>query len=132
VADPVGQLLPGLPGLLGIQLRRLAPDHVEATLRVDAEHLVPDAEHAHAGAALTLADTACGYGCRANLPSGATGFITIELKANLLAAVRPGTWLTCVARPQHLGRRTQVWDATVTTENSTRPVALFRCTQLVL
>jgi 1,4-dihydroxy-2-naphthoyl-CoA hydrolase len=32
----------------------------------------------------------------------------------------------------HVGRRTQIWDAVVTVGAETRPIALFRCTQLVL
>ena len=34
--------------------------------------------------------------------------------------------------PSHLGRTTQVWDATVTVEPEGRRLALFRCTQMVL
>ncbi|MGE5087915.1 MAG: PaaI family thioesterase, partial [Candidatus Levyibacteriota bacterium] len=38
----------------------------------------------------------------------------------------------CTARAVHLGRTTQVWDATVTRKGDERPIALFRCTQMVL
>jgi len=131
-AEPVDQALPGLPGLLGIRLSALSRDRVEAGLAVTDAHLVPSADHAHAGAAVTLADTACGFGCRANLPAGAAGFTTIELKSNHLGAARPGQHLTCVATPAHIGRTTQVWDAVVHIDDAGRPIALFRCTQLVL
>ena len=40
--------------------------------------------------------------------------------------------LICEARAVHLGRSTQVWEATVRADGDDRPVALFRCTQLVL
>jgi 1,4-dihydroxy-2-naphthoyl-CoA hydrolase len=36
----------------------------------------------------------------------------------------------CIATPIHLGRTTQVWDATVRAAGKT--IALFRCTQMVL
>jgi uncharacterized protein (TIGR00369 family) len=78
---------------------------------------------------VTLADTAAGYGCFASLPEGATGFTTIELKANFLGTAREGR-LLCEATRVHGGRTTQVWDATVTHEGKT--IALFRCTQLLL
>ncbi|MGH2999471.1 MAG: PaaI family thioesterase, partial [Gaiellaceae bacterium] len=39
--------------------------------------------------------------------------------------------LECEARLVHGGRTTQVWDATVTDAEG-RPMALFRCTQLLL
>jgi uncharacterized protein (TIGR00369 family) len=79
---------------------------------------------------VALADSACGYGCIAFLPEGATGFTTIELKTNFLGTVLDGT-LVCEARRAHGGRTTQVWDATVTTEVG-KTLALFRCTQLLL
>ena len=85
----------------------------------------------HAGAVVTLADTAAGYGCTANLPAGAVGFTTIELKSNYLGTARDGT-IDCTARPVHLGRTTQVWDAVVTHRESGKTIALFRCTQLLL
>jgi acyl-coenzyme A thioesterase PaaI-like protein len=42
--------------------------------------------------------------------------------------------LTCRAEatPVHLGRTTQVWDATITDEHTGRRLAIFRCTQMVL
>ena len=72
-----------------------------------------------------------GYGSFANRPEGARGFTTIELKTNFLGTVREGT-ITCEATLVHGGRTTQVWDAAVTDEGSGRPIALFRCTQLIL
>jgi 1,4-dihydroxy-2-naphthoyl-CoA hydrolase len=130
--DSVSQPLPGLPGTLGIRLTHLDSSCVEATLVTTADHLVPGDSHVHGGAVVALADTACGFGCRTALPSDANGFITIELKTNYLKAAKPGDHLTCVARPVHVGRRTQIWDAVVTVGAETRPIALFRCTQLVL
>jgi uncharacterized protein (TIGR00369 family) len=91
-------------------------------------HLAPHG-FLHAGAVVTLADTAAGYGCFASLPEGATGFTTIELKSNFLGTAREGR-IACEARRVHNGRTTQVWDATVTHEGKT--IALFRCTQFLL
>jgi uncharacterized protein (TIGR00369 family) len=86
----------------------------------------------HAGTVVTLADTCCGCGTVRSLPEGASGFTTIELKTNFFGSVREGT-LVCVARPLHQGRTTQVWDATVAPEDSPeKPIAQFRCTQMVL
>jgi 1,4-dihydroxy-2-naphthoyl-CoA hydrolase len=79
---------------------------------------------------VALADTASGYGCVASLPEGATGFTTIELKANFLGTATEGV-LACEAVRAHGGRTTQVWDATVTHEGG-KTIALFRCTQLLL
>jgi len=85
----------------------------------------------HAGSVVTLADTCAGYGCVANLPENATGFTTIELKSNHLGTAREGM-VECVAKAVHLGKTTQVWDATVSHRESGKTIALFRCTQMVL
>jgi 1,4-dihydroxy-2-naphthoyl-CoA hydrolase len=79
----------------------------------------------------TLADTMCGYGCLLNLPQGASGFTTIELKSNHLGTALDGS-VAVAATPLHLGRSTQVWDAVVTHEQSGRTLVLFRCTQMLL
>jgi 1,4-dihydroxy-2-naphthoyl-CoA hydrolase len=128
--------LPGLPGLLGITVTALAPQRVEAVLTVQAAHLAPTG-YLHAGTAVTLADTACGYGCLASLPAGKTGFTTIELKSNHVATAKAGQRLHVVAIPVHQGGTTQVWDATVTATTpddpaSNRQIAVFRCTQVLL
>lgn len=85
----------------------------------------------HGGAVSGIADTACGYGCFASLPAGASGFTTIELKANFMGTVREGP-VVAEATLAHSGKRTQVWDAVVADETSGRQIALFRCTQMVL
>ena len=84
----------------------------------------------HAGTVVGFADSVAGYGCIFNLPDGATGFTTIELKTNFLGSAREGT-IECEARMVHGGRTTQLWDATVT-DAVGKTLALFRCTQLVL
>ena len=119
-----------LPGHLGIVVEAVAPDEVRMSLPV-APHLLAPNGFLHAGALVTLADTAAGYGCVANLPAGANGFTTIELKSNHLATTLDGH-VDCTARPAHVGRTTQVWDATVTHRESGRTLVLFRCTQMVL
>jgi 1,4-dihydroxy-2-naphthoyl-CoA hydrolase len=119
-----------LPGHLGIEILHAEGGEVRAQLAV-RQHLMAPNGYLHAGAVVTLADTCCGYGCVLNLPEGASGFTTVELKSNHLGTAREGT-LACVATAAHLGRTTQVWDAVVTHRESGRTLALFRCTQMVL
>src|SRR5436190_4454397 len=118
-----------LPALFGIE--PIAIEHGRVVLRVDirAEFLAPNG-YLHAGTVVTLADTACGVGSRVSLPEGATGFTTIELKANFLRTAREGT-IECEAHRVHGGRTTQLWDAEVVDAEG-RSIALFRCTQLLL
>ncbi len=119
-----------LPGLIGVRFKGIAENRIDAELDVRPELLAPNG-YLHAATVIALADTACGYGCLAHLPSGAENFTTIELKSNFLGTLREGT-LACVATPAHLGSTTQIWDAVVTDRARARKVALFRCTQLIL
>ena len=119
-----------LPGLLGFNVLALSENRLEAELALRPELLAPNG-YLHAATVIGLADTACGYGCRAHLPEAAEGFTTIELKANFLGTAREGV-IRCVATSVHMGASTQVWDATVTRASDGRTIALFRCTQMVL
>lgn len=102
---------------------------VGARLPLGEHHLAPNG-YLHAATVVALADTACGYGCVRNLPDGAVGFTTIELKSNFIGTATAGA-IECAATQAHRGRTTQVWDATVADDEG-RTIALFRCTQLIL
>ena len=117
------------PEHVGIVVTAVADSVLRAELALRPEHFAPNG-FVHAGVLVTLADTAAGYGCVANLPPDSAGFTTLELKVSFLGAARGGT-LRCEARAAHLGKTTQVWDATIT-DDAGRTLALFRCTQLVL
>lgn len=119
-----------LPGYLGIVITGFDNDKIRAEIQVQEHHKAPN-NFLHAGCVVTLADTCCGYGCRARLPESASGFTTIELKSNHLGTARDGT-IECVAKPVHVGGSTQVWDAVVTHKETGKTIALFRCTQMVL
>ncbi len=119
-----------LPGHLGIVITSVGDGQVTAELPV-LPHLLAPNGYLHAGSVVTLADTASGYGCIANLPEGANNFTTIELKSNHLGTARDGTIL-CTAKVEHKGRNTQVWDAVVTSKETGKTLALFRCTQMIL
>src|SRR5712691_3147566 len=75
------------PGLVGLEIDRVGDGVVSAHLDLRPAHLAPNG-YLHAGALVTLADTACGYGCVLSLPPGAAGFTTIELKVNFRAIAR--------------------------------------------
>jgi 1,4-dihydroxy-2-naphthoyl-CoA hydrolase len=117
------------PGLVGVEVDDFEDGVARARLSLRDDHMAPNG-YLHAAAVVALADTACGYGCLLSLPEGGVGFTTIELKANFVRSAQRGT-IACEARLVHGGRTTQVWDATVSDPDD-RPLALFRCTQLVL
>jgi uncharacterized protein (TIGR00369 family) len=117
-----------LAELLGMEVIDVDEHGLYAAFDIKPHHLAPNG-FLHAASVVMLADTSCGYGCMLSLPEGASSFTTIELKSNHLGTAREGR-LECTAKPVHLGRTTQVWDATVTAAGKT--IALFRCTQMVL
>ena len=118
------------PGYVGLEVTGYGEGFMLLQFTITPQHLAPNG-FLHAGSIVTLADTACGYGCAAHLPDGAQNFTTIELKSNHLSTARDGT--ICVeAKAVHLGRTTHVWDATVTHKESGKTLALFRCTQMIL
>jgi 1,4-dihydroxy-2-naphthoyl-CoA hydrolase len=119
-----------LPGHLNIVVTEVAEGLLKAEFVVGPHLLAPNG-FMHGGSVVALADTCTGYGALANLPEGASSFTTIELKTNYLGTAREGV-VECIATAAHLGRTTQVWDATVRAQGSERAIALFRCTQLVL
>ena len=119
-----------LPGHLGVEIVTVGPSLVESRLAVTRQVMAPNG-YLHAASVVALDDTSCGYGCIAALPQGASGFTTIELKANFVGTAREGA-IICRATPLHAGRTTQVWDAVVSDEASSAQIARFRCTQMIL
>jgi 1,4-dihydroxy-2-naphthoyl-CoA hydrolase len=119
-----------LPAHLGIVITHVDTAELRSELPVTKFLMAPNG-YLHAGTVVTLADTSVGYGCVANLPEGAIGFTTIELKSNHLGTARDGI-IECTAKPVHLGKTTHVWDAVVSHRGSGKTLAVFRCTQLIL
>ncbi len=119
----------GLAAHLGIELIEVRRGYLRAQLAIKPHHMAANG-YLHAGSVVTLADTACGFGCFASLPEEANNFTTIELKSNFLRTTTAGM-LRAEAQLAHGGRRTQVWDATVFDDQG-RALALFRCTQMLL
>ena len=120
-----------LPGELGIQWEEVATGRAAGHFTVARGHMAPNG-FLHAASVIALVDSACGYACVASLPEGATGFTTIELKANYLGTAKEGETVACTARLVHGGRMTQVWDAEAKNLTTGKLIAVFRCTQMVL
>jgi 1,4-dihydroxy-2-naphthoyl-CoA hydrolase len=119
-----------LPGLIGLEIMEAEEGWISGRLDLREELMAPNG-YLHAATVIALADTSCGYGTFVNLPDGAESFTTIELKSNFVGTKRGGA-IACRAELAHGGRTTQVWDAEVSDEESGKPIALFRCTQLII
>jgi 1,4-dihydroxy-2-naphthoyl-CoA hydrolase len=119
-----------LPGLIGLEIVEAEEGSISGRLDLRDELMAPNS-YLHAATVIALADTPCGYGTFVNLPEGAESFTTVDLKSNFVGTKRGGA-IACSAELVHGGRTTQVWDATVSDEESGKPIALFRCTQMIL
>jgi 1,4-dihydroxy-2-naphthoyl-CoA hydrolase len=119
-----------LPELIGIEVLEAEKGRLDSRLELREELMAPNG-YLHAATIVALADTSCGYGTFVSLPEGAEGFTTVELKSNFLGTKRAGI-IGCEAKLAHGGRTTQVWDARVADAEDGQPLALFRCTQLIL
>ncbi|MEZ6022161.1 MAG: PaaI family thioesterase [Hyphomonadaceae bacterium] len=120
-----------LPDYLGLEWDEARPGFLRGRFTAQTHHRAPNG-YLHAGSVVTLADSACGYGCFISKPEAAVGFTTIELKTNFLGSAQSGDVVVCEARLAHGGRTTQVWDAEVKNETTGKAMALFRCTQMLL
>ncbi len=119
-----------LPGLIGAQVVELGDGYLVSELEVREEIMAPNG-FLHAGAVVSLADTACGYACVRALPKGAMGFTTIELKSNFVGTAREGK-VRATAKIIHSGKTTQVWEAKVVNMTTEKVIAHFSCTQMIL
>lgn len=85
----------------------------------------------HGGAVMALADSVGAAATVVNLPDDAKGTTTIESKTNFVGSAREGSTLIATATPVHRGRRTQVWQTRLETEEG-KLVAVVTQTQMVL
>jgi len=127
--DRVPDRFSRFPGLLGMRIAEIRPGFCRMEMDVEEKHLRFRASGLHAGAVVSLADSACGAGCQASLEPGKT-FSTVELKSNLIATASHGT-IVAEAVPLHMGKRTHVWEARVTRGDG-KLIAVFVCTQMIM
>ena len=80
---------------------------------------------------MSFADTLGGVLAFVNLPEGAAGTTTIESKTNFVGAAKAGTTIVGRCEIVHRGRRTQVVQTRVETEDG-KLVALVVQTQMTL
>jgi 1,4-dihydroxy-2-naphthoyl-CoA hydrolase len=85
----------------------------------------------HGGAVMALADSVGAAATIINLPQDAKGTTTIESKTNFIGAAKEGATVIATATPVHRGRRTQVWQTRVETDEG-KLVAVVTQTQMVL
>jgi uncharacterized protein (TIGR00369 family) len=116
--------------LKGVTFTEADTDRVVARMQVRPDlctlnHVI------HGGALMAFADSVGAAATIINLPDDAKGTTTLESKTNFIGAAREGTMVIATATPVHRGRRTQVWQTRLESEDG-KLIALVTQTQMVL
>jgi len=115
--------------LMGVRFVEADPERIVAHMVV-REDLCTAGHIVHGGALMAFADTLGAAATALNLPAGA-GTTTLESKTNFLSAGLVGMTLVATTTPVHRGRRTQVWQTRIESDQG-KLVALVTQTQMVL
>jgi uncharacterized protein (TIGR00369 family) len=116
--------------LKGVTFIEASQDRVVARMLVRPD-LCTLGHALHGGAIMALADSVGAAATVVNLPEEAKGTTTIESKTNFIGPASEGTTVIATATPVHRGRRTQVWQTRLETEEG-KLVAIVTQTQMVL
>ena len=116
--------------LLGIEFISAEADALAARMPIRPD-LCTLGGVAHGGAIMSFADTLGAAAAFINLPADAKGTTTLESKTNFIGGAKEGTTVIATATPVHRGRRTQVWQTRVETEEG-KLVGIVTQTQMVL
>ena len=116
--------------LKGVTFTEATNDRVVARMLVRPD--LCTANHTiHGGAVMAFADSVGAAATVINLPGDAKGTTTIESKTNFIGGAKEGTTVIATATPVHRGRRTQVWQTRIESEEG-KLVAVVTQTQMVL
>src|SRR5271170_3184283 len=116
--------------LKGVTFVEADKDRVVARMLV--RHDLCTVSHSiHGGAVMAFADSVGAAATVINLPDDAKGTTTIESKTNFIGGAKEGITVIATATPIHRGRRTQVWQTRIESEEG-KLVAVVTQTQMVL
>jgi 1,4-dihydroxy-2-naphthoyl-CoA hydrolase len=116
--------------LIGVTFTEAERDRVVARMLVRPD-LCTLGNTIHGGAIMAFADSVGAAATLVNLSDDAKGTATIESKTNFIGGAKEGMTVIATATPVHRGRRTQVWQTRLETEEG-KLVALVTQTQMVL
>ena len=114
---------------LGIVITELGPDHVSASMPVDARTVQPHGR-LHGGASVALAETVGSLAANLTLDQTKQMAVGLEINANHVRPVKEG-FVYATARPEALGRTTQIWSIRIV-DAEQRLVCLSRLTMAVI
>jgi 1,4-dihydroxy-2-naphthoyl-CoA hydrolase len=99
---------------LDIKFTKIGEDYLEATMPVSAKTKQP-LGLLHGGANVVLAETLGSVAATLTVDGTKQYCVGLEINANHLKSVKEGS-VRGVAKPVHLGKKTQVWEVKIYTE----------------
>ncbi|WP_114416905.1 hydroxyphenylacetyl-CoA thioesterase PaaI [Marinospirillum perlucidum] len=105
---------------LGMQIQSVAPGRAQLTMTID-ERMIQGHGNCHGGYLFTLADSAFAFACNTYDRATVAAGCSIEY----LRPGRLGDCLTATAEERSRGRKTGVYDITITNQDN-KVLALFR------
>lgn len=114
---------------LGIEVTAIGADFLEARMPVDKRTQQP-LGLLHGGASVALAESLGSMAAFCTLDNTIKTCVGLEINANHIKAVRTG-FVTGIARPVHIGQRTQVWEIKISNEQK-ELVCISRITMAVI
>jgi 1,4-dihydroxy-2-naphthoyl-CoA hydrolase len=99
---------------LDIKFTKIGDDYLEATMPVSPKTKQP-LGLLHGGANVVLAETLGSLAATLTVDTTKQYCVGLEINANHLKSVKEGI-VTGVTRPVHLGKKTQVWEVKIYTE----------------
>lgn len=114
---------------LGIEVTALGEDFIEARMPVDHRTHQPFGL-LHGGASVALAESLGSIASYCTLSDKNKHCVGVEINANHIKGIRSG-YVIGVARPLHLGNRTQVWEIRITNEQK-ELICISRITMAII
>lgn len=114
---------------LGIEVTKVGPDYLTATMPVDHRTVQPFGL-LHGGASVALAESTGSLAAGLAIDRRTHGVVGQEINANHVRGVRSGI-VTGTARPLHIGSRSHVWDIRIVDE-AEQLVCVARLTMAIL
>lgn len=99
---------------LGIECTAIGEDFIEAKMPVDHRTHQP-LGLLHGGASVALAETLGSVAATCCIDMATQYCVGLEINANHVKSVRSG-FVYGIAKPVHIGKKTQVWEIRITTE----------------
>jgi 1,4-dihydroxy-2-naphthoyl-CoA hydrolase len=118
-----------LPGHIGIEFVEAGPDWIKARMPVDERTQQPF-KRLHGGASVALAETIASVAASFCIDREKFVAVGMEINANHIRPAYAG-WVTAIARPESLGRTTQVWSIRIEDEVG-KLVCISRMTAAVI